>query len=575
MTSYRHDHGIRYQEEDNESEGEWSREDITDWADSTVDGLGLVIIGAIDVDHSSRRDRSGRMPKKQPPSSKRTRKSFSTQDISDEEGREDDKTEKDGCCVAFCCSPCFLLTLALALAFAIGAIGGMVVQAKAANPIFKNSLISGDESKFDVFAHMDQSEPTKAPSAQDPFPADPATPTVPTLPTPTATQEGEYHESTHVPTVTLTTPDHTEPISMFTGPPTPQPKLLVGVYYYPWYGANFHNGDGYVRSQLDPPQFPVLGEYDDSKPETIKQHLAWSRQANVGLLVTSWWGPNSSTDSTTKDAILNDEDLGDMKIALHYETSGRIQLGEDGQYSMENVGPDMQYMCDNYFDHPNYYRVDGRPVVVLYISRVLYQRGILDQAVTAMRTSASACGHEIYLIGDQAFWDAPSPYEVYEPFLYLDAVTNYDVYGSTMRGKKDFYAGTELVDAYYQEQEKWRTRAIAHGCRFISSVSPGFNDRGVRLEVDHAALSRRLTPESEPGSLFAYSLPQAIALVDPLVDNLLLVNSFNEWHEDSQIEPVLVGTTTSLPEELTNGVEYQGYGDLYLNILWESTADAR
>jgi hypothetical protein len=278
-------------------------------------------------------------------------------------------------------------------------------------------------------------------------------------------------------------------------------------------------------------------------------------------------------DTTTKDVILKHEDLGDMKIALHYETSGRIPLGEgDDQYSMKNIGPDIQYMCDNYFDHPNYYRVDGRPVVVLYISRVLYQRGILDHAVNAMRQSANSCGHDIFLVGDNAFWDAPRG--VYEPFLCLDAVTNYDVYGSTMRGKNESYAGTELVDAYYQEQEKWRTQAIAHGCQYIPSVSPGFNDRGVRLEVDHAPLSRRLTPESKPGSLFAYSLPQAIALVDPLVDSLLLVNSFNEWHEDTQIEPV-VGTTTSLPGELTNELVYQGYGELYLNILRESTTDAR
>jgi hypothetical protein len=191
-------------------------------------------------------------------------------------------------------------------------------------------------------------------------------------------------------------------------------------------------------------------------------------------------------------------------------------------------------MCDDYFDHPNCYRVDGRPVVVLYISRVLHQKGTLDHAVNAMRQSANSCGHDIFLVGDNAFSNAPRG--VYEPFLHLDAVTNYDVYGSTMRGKNESHAGTELVDACYQEQEKWRTQAIAHGCQHIPSASPGFNDRGARLEVDHAPLSRRLTPESKPGSLFACSLPQAIALADPLVDSLLLVNSFNEWHEDSQIE---------------------------------------
>ena len=58
-------------------------------------------------------------------------------------------------------------------------------------------------------------------------------------------------------------------------------NITVGVYYYPWHGDNFHNGGGYIRNQLVPQQMPALGEYDDSEPETIFQHIAWSRQANV------------------------------------------------------------------------------------------------------------------------------------------------------------------------------------------------------------------------------------------------------------------------------------------------------
>jgi len=49
---------------------------------------------------------------------------------------------------------------------------------------------------------------------------------------------------------------------------------LVGVYYYPWHGNKFHNGGGYLREQLVPPQLPALGEYNDSDPAVIAQHLA-------------------------------------------------------------------------------------------------------------------------------------------------------------------------------------------------------------------------------------------------------------------------------------------------------------
>jgi hypothetical protein len=73
----------------------------------------------------------------------------------------------------------------------------------------------------------------------------------------------------------------------------------------------------------------------------------------------------------------------------------------------------------------------------------------------------------------------------------------------------------------------------------------------MRFEKDHVGLSRRLTKDSETGTLFVAQLQQARYLVDPGVDNLLLVKSFNEWHEDSQIEPA-VGEPTTFPLEFTN-----------------------
>ena len=68
---------------------------------------------------------------------------------------------------------------------------------------------------------------------------------------------------------------------------TAKTDFLVGVYYYPWHGANFHNGDGYMRKDLEPRHIPALGEYNDSDPGVISHHMKWFRQANIGLLVTS------------------------------------------------------------------------------------------------------------------------------------------------------------------------------------------------------------------------------------------------------------------------------------------------
>ena len=352
---------------------------------------------------------------------------------------------------------------------------------------------------------------------------------------------------------------------------TSNTDYLVGAYYYPWHGENFHNGDGYLRQDLIPPQQPTLGEYNDSNPQVIAQHMKWFRQANIGLLVTSWWGPNKTEDKNTKNVIMEHDDIGNLKIALHYETTGRIKDNSD----MSVPRSDMQYMCENYFDHPNYYKINGRPVLFVYVTRVLHREGVLEEALLTMRSEASKCGHNLYLIGDQVFQSAPDPDDIFVPFWYFDAVTNYDVYGSS--GRPEGYAGKEAVDKYYSEQEKWRDQAFKENCRYIPPVSPGYNDRSVRLENDHPPLSRRMTSESEEGSLFWYQLKRALQLVDPLVDNMILVNSFNEWHEDTQIEPaVSIGSAAAAatePELLTGGLEYVGYGELYLDILGAATSN--
>ena len=128
------------------------------------------------------------------------------------------------------------------------------------------------------------------------------------------------------------------------------------------------------------------------------------------------------------------------------------------------------------------------------------------------------------------------------------------------------------INQYHARQSDWKRMAQQAGTAFVPSVSPGFNDRGVRLGDNHSALARNLAGSTE-GSLFRALLKGSVPQVDRAADGLLLVTSFNEWHEDTQIEPVDEAPPTKSDETYTQGVPYRGYGTLYLDILKEETIE--
>lgn len=347
-------------------------------------------------------------------------------------------------------------------------------------------------------------------------------------------------------------------------------RPLVGVYYYPWYGHSpgphyFHNA---LRDKLRPVQRPSLGHYDSRDPQVMATHIEMSHQANVGFWAVSWWGPDSPHEVTLRDHVLAHPRAAEIEFAIHYEATGRFGSFDDPTF--DNLVPDFRHLAKHYFDRPNYLRIDGKPVVFIYLTRAFFDdpagRAAVGELRQVMRDEFNLA---LYLVGDDFFQDGLEPARA----RLWDAVTSFDGYGMALREHGSTRRGLAALKQLFDD-----ARAQAHelGVAFIPTASPGYNDRAVR--EGHAAAPRYFTDETprRHGAIFESMLDEiAVPGVDPAAANILMINSFNEWYEDTQIEPTHIAPATKVDEagedHYTQGFQYEGYGDLYLDILRKAT----
>jgi glycoprotein endo-alpha-1,2-mannosidase len=318
-----------------------------------------------------------------------------------------------------------------------------------------------------------------------------------------------------------------------------------------------------LRQRLVPPQAPKLGRYDSSDPNVVGDHIAQSVRGGISFWASSWWRPGDYTDTTLRDVILKHPDAGKLKYAILYESTGR--LGTFAQPDYSHWIDDLAYLQKTYFDHPYYLHIDGRPVIFVYLTRE-YFRNRGAEALREMREKFP----NLYLVGDDVFG---AGYKA-EWAKNFDAVTAYDVYGQSVGRLGGTHAALQMLARNYASA---KAAANSVGVSFLPTIAPGYNDTAVRR--GHPGRARYFTDveDSKEGDIFRAMIADvALPNRDPKCGRIMMVTSFNEWYEDTQIEAT-AGTqpTTSKDDSEsgtahTGGQQYVDYGPLYLDILREA-----
>ena len=348
---------------------------------------------------------------------------------------------------------------------------------------------------------------------------------------------------------------------------TPQDRSFIGAYYYTWYIENDWSAGktpgylSYVRAFLDNPHTPYLGEYSSADQSVVDKHIEWASDYGIDVFITTWWGPGGQADINNK--LLRDRLIAtgkQIKMSIIYESTGR--LGDSLAFSPSGITTfvnDFVSMANNYFSYPCYLKINDRPVVFLYVSSVF--TGDVEGGITQMRNALKGMGYEPYLVSDDMMYTIDA--NTSRRLAWYDAMGSYGMWGNWWNQYPGVSGYFDTLSGYFQSASNV---AAQQHIQLIPWMGPGYNDRGQRLGSNNAPCPRQFTATDSEGSSFDHLYPIGKLWADTQV-KMIWITSWNEWWEDSILEP----TTGSLlestgPDFLTNGFMHQDYGFRYLEI---------
>jgi hypothetical protein len=332
------------------------------------------------------------------------------------------------------------------------------------------------------------------------------------------------------------------------------------------YGSNRNWAGQYLRIHLTPEQGPLLGEYSSRNPSVIAQHVSWAKTAGIGFFAIPWRGEESWGHTTLADYLVGDSSFEQIDFCILYETPTLLGGSPDAatiNLTLESRDLFLHHLLrlrELFFDQSNYLHLDGRPVLILRQSRRL--TGEVRIALNALRVaySDSTGGESLYLVGDEVTWPGialPNG----EHITALDAITGLDL-GNF--GVYDGYpAGTGLMtdlSAMWQQYALFAA-GLTPPVPLFPSVLPGWNNR--LHKPLQPVIPRQLSSGaiSHTGTYDGFWNAASTATV-------VLLDSFNDWQRDTQIEPTADNgdaNGTIIPTSLTGGRRYFPYGEDFID----------
>ena len=204
--------------------------------------------------------------------------------------------------------------------------------------------------------------------------------------------------------------------------------LTVACYTFPNYHASaLHNklySPGWTEYNLirsarpwfeghQQPRTPLLGELDESLPSTWEVYNKLCKNSGIDVLIWDWYWYDGKPclHEALEEGFLEAKNTNDVKFACMWtnhpwyilyptkQTDGSNAYPpsfDAPDFSYEEAFRSLSYIVTRYFNQPNYWKIDGKPVICIWDARRLEQKLGLEgvqKLFTELRGLAVKLGH--------------------------------------------------------------------------------------------------------------------------------------------------------------------------------------
>jgi hypothetical protein len=307
--------------------------------------------------------------------------------------------------------------------------------------------------------------------------------------------------------------------------------ITVAAFYYNWYTAGYD-------IPKDLPDKPLLGLYYSNDNVVFNKHIDWATGHGIDVFVFPWFYAGTEQHRILENNMKADL-FSQIKFSFISTFVDRVAPNPPYNFDDPNVKQEfinnINYIKEHYANLPNFWKIDGKPVIVLWGSHGYKStQGNIEKALTEV-------GNDFYIIAQiPVVWNEA---EVQEVIKNSDVIYDYEPLPLWLKHNMSL---DEAVPYAIERTKIWIGIVGKYGKPYIPTISPGFdNTRDYRPHPTVPIIYRSL-------SGFKLYIDEVKKLPNPL--KIIFLTSFNELFEGTHLEP-------------TQSHEYD-----YLNILKEGLA---